>query len=281
MNRLLSLALFALPAAAFAATGSPALPAAAPNKPVAAQAQPKAAEFGAYVAISEGKVAVLLGGETQWRPAQPGQRLTPGTQVRTFEGSSVTLAMSDGSKIRLGAMANFKLEEVSPRAITGNLLLGKLEAWVSKYKRRKFTMRNPVAVASVRGTVFNMNVFSIARVEFNLFTGVLSITDIFGRTVNLTPGLALGATSTGGSGTPEPTKESAPAEPTVNLPQIGGTPDGSDAGGEEASGEEPSGEESTDETSTEETAAEDTTQQETLGDPNPNQDTNALSPSAP
>ncbi|MBI5882161.1 MAG: FecR domain-containing protein [Elusimicrobia bacterium] len=133
------------------------------------------------------------------------------------------MVFTDGSKINLGPNATFKLEEVSMNKVAVYVGLGKLDVWVNKLKSRLFQARNPVAVASVRGTIFSMNVMSPTMVMMQCFEGGLSVADNFGRTQNVEAGQQLGASSTAGAAEPPaalPPDAAPPVEPVITAPAV-------------------------------------------------------------
>ncbi len=234
-----------------AQTGAAPMPAAVPG--AAAPGAAKAPfQMMAFIGALEGQAEVLLDGVEPWQPAKLSQRLTAGTQVRTKGGSSVTLGFTDGSKVRVGPNANFKLEEVQNSKISVYIGMGKLESWVKKWAKRTFQARNPVAVASVRGTVFSMDVQSPTNVVVDLFSGGLAVTDNFGRTTPMTEGMRLSADAAGGAGTPGqmPPNVDAPAEPPTLIPELASAGTPTTPLGESATTEEPPAEAPAEETTT-------------------------------
>lgn len=279
IRSLFILALLAAPLTPIWAAGAaPAPVSPALRRPASTPAAaPARAGMASYIGIVQGNAEVLLDGVEPWVPAAVGQQLTNGTQVRTKAKASVTIAFTDGSKVRLGPNSNFKLEAAAPSKISIYVGLGKLEAWVSKFAGRTFQTRNPVAVASVRGTVFAMNVLSPTQVMTDLFSGSLNITDNFGRTVPMIEGQRVEADAVGGAAPPAPLPPSAqaPAEPVVTLPQLAAQP----AAAETEAAPEPAKEEAP----AEEVTAEETTTPENTGSntSNPLQDSSTVSPSSP
>lgn len=282
IRSILSLLLLAAPAASLLAAGAAPAPisrALRQARQTPGAAAPARASMASYIGIVEGRAEVLLDGVEPWLPAAVGQKLSNGTQVRTKGKSSVTIAFTDGSKVRLGPNANFKLEEAAPSKVSIYIGLGKLEAWVSKFAGRTFQTRNPVAVASVRGTVFAMNVFSPTQVTTDLFSGSLNVTDNFGRTVPMAEGQRVEADAVGGAAPPAalPPSARAPVEPVVTLPQLAAQPAQAEVADKAAA--EPAKEE----TPAEEVTAEETTTPENnnTSNTNPLQDSSTVSPSSP
>ncbi|HAM35361.1 MAG TPA: hypothetical protein DEB40_10115 [Elusimicrobia bacterium] len=195
--------------------------------PVTNAAQPAAAPAPgamiAYMGGLTGSVQVQLGGSDIWSLAKLGQQLPRGTQIKTEDRSSCIVVFSDQSKVRLGARAAFKLEEVSPSKVSVFIGLGKLEVWVKKLATRSFQARNPVSVASVRGTIFAMDVLSPTSVTVDCFEGSVAVQDNFGNTSSVAQGQRVEANATTGASAPAPVPVNVarPVEPTVTVPPPG------------------------------------------------------------
>ncbi|MBI5210712.1 MAG: FecR domain-containing protein [Elusimicrobia bacterium] len=226
MRRKILGALFAmtLSTAAYAAAAVP-VPAAMPpgaSIPAAVKGGPVKAMV-ALVGLVEGKAQVLVDGVEPWTEAKVGQRLTAGTQVKTEANAGMTIAFTDGTKLRIGPNATFKIEDVSMSKVGVYIGLGKLDFWVKKLKGRMFQMRNPVAVASVRGTGGTIDVQSPTQVSMMCFEGSLGVTDNFGRSQGVEAGQSLAANAATGASEPPapiPAGVTAPVEPTVVLPEL-------------------------------------------------------------
>lgn len=211
-----------LAVSAGAQTAPAPMPTGVPGAATPPAAAPAPFQMMAFIGALEGSAEVLLDGIEPWQPAKLSQKLTAGTQVRTKGASSVTLGFTDGSKVRVGPNANFKLEEVQTSKISVYIGLGKMESWVKKWAKRTFQARNPVAVASVRGTVFSMDVRSPTEVTVDLFSGSLAVTDNFGRTTPMAEGQRMNADASGGAAPPAPLPPdvTAPAEPPTPIAEL-------------------------------------------------------------
>ena len=178
------------------------------------------AVMAAYIGDMTGSVQVQLGGSDVWSLARAQQQLPAGTQIKTMSDSSATIGLSDGTKLRVGPNATFKIEALSNSKVSVFIGLGKLEAWITKFAKRTFQTRNPVAVASVRGTAFSMNVLSPTNATVDLFQGSLAVTDNFGRTTAVAEGQRMEANAaTGGSApAPVPAGVTMAAEPVISIP---------------------------------------------------------------
>jgi hypothetical protein len=180
----------------------------------------------AYVGLISGSVQVQIAGSELWTLAAPGQILPAGSQIKTEAKASCTVAFSDQSKVRIGPKATFKVETVTPSKISVFIGLGKLEAWVRKGLNRTFQTRNPVSVASVRGTVFAVNVLTPTNVTVDVFEGAVAVQDNFGNTASVGQGQRVEANAATGASAPAPTPPSvtAPIEPTVTVTPPAPTP---------------------------------------------------------
>ncbi|MFA6003352.1 MAG: FecR domain-containing protein [Elusimicrobiota bacterium] len=170
--------------------------------------------MAAYIGGVEGNVQVEIGGSDIWNMAKEKMSLPSGSQIKTMGKGACSIVFTDGTIVRVSKNALFKVETVSPSKVAVFIGLGKLESWVKKNAARTFTARNPVSVASVRGTVFAMDVISPTNVTVDLFEGSLSVSDNFGHTAALAEGQRLQATSGGVTAPP------APIPPTVLAPVV-------------------------------------------------------------
>lgn len=170
----------------------------------------------AALADFKGGVAVEAGGQAL--EPKPGLLLPPAAVVTTRGGSTAVIAFSNGNKVRLGAFSSIKVDERSAQRTTLSLLRGRLDCWVKRFKSSRFQVRTGAAVAAVRGTVFSVD-FDGASARFDLFSGELSVTDIFGRGLVLTPGQRVDVTPSGMRNMSSlPRSVAAPGEPDVPLP---------------------------------------------------------------
>lgn len=112
------------------------------------------AASGQVLAV-KGKVELQKSG--QWRPAQSGDALDSGTLVSTGFKSELTIKV-DGSTIVVQSLTRLRLDEIIKK---GDVLsskvyldMGSIKANVKPAETKKvsFTVRTPVATASVRGT---------------------------------------------------------------------------------------------------------------------------------
>lgn len=107
------------------------------------------------VLAMRGKVEVQKAG--QWRPVQKGDVLDSGTIISTGFKSELTLKV-DGSTIVVQSLTRLRLDEIVKKGDVMSskvyLDMGSIKANVKPAETKKvsFTVRTPVATASVRGT---------------------------------------------------------------------------------------------------------------------------------
>jgi hypothetical protein len=143
--------------------------------------------FTGKIFAAAGTVKYLKDGTATWLPVKVPQLIEVGDKVKTGPGSQAELYIKYGSKIRLGADAIFVLNNVGPKENSVEILLGKMQAWIRKTAGRKFTVRTPSAVCAVRGTVFEVDVDPSGQTVWNLFSGVIRVSDSHNNTVTLAP----------------------------------------------------------------------------------------------
>jgi len=135
------------------------------------------------ISAAVGKVLFLKSGSYTWAQISTGQILAPGDQLKTATGASATVSFDDGSRVELNPGSSFTLKESSPQASAMELKLGSLKAWISKSLNRRFQVRTPTAVCSVRGTEFGVDVDGTGDTHVQMFGGLLAVADKSGNEV--------------------------------------------------------------------------------------------------
>ncbi|MBI5244789.1 MAG: FecR domain-containing protein [Elusimicrobia bacterium] len=143
--------------------------------------------------------------------------MKPGDRIRTGPDSSAVVVFDDGSKAVIGATSDFTLEEHTGEQISMNLVMGVLRNWVSKIPRRRFKVKTPTAVCSVRGTEFKVQVYFDGRTLVDLYKGLLGVSDSQGKEFTLRPGERLELGSQGVLGPPHRVKVYTTAPPPTAL----------------------------------------------------------------
>ncbi len=139
------------------------------------------AASGKVLAV-KGKVELQKSGN--WRPAQNGDTLDSGTLISTGFKSELTIKV-DGSTIVVQALTRLRLDEIIKK---GDVLsskvyldMGSIKANVKPAETKKvsFTVRTPVATASVRGTSGEISYNGVLNGE----TGVWNYENVSGDKV--------------------------------------------------------------------------------------------------
>ncbi len=134
---------------------------------------------------TEGKVLFLKAGSYTWAQVSSGQVLGTGDQLKTATGARATVTFDDGSRVDLNPGSAFTLKESSPQASEMQLKLGSLRAWISKSLNRRFQVKTPTAVCSVRGTEFQIDVAPGGETNVQMFGGLLAVADTKGDEILL------------------------------------------------------------------------------------------------
>jgi hypothetical protein len=134
---------------------------------------------------TEGKVLYLKAGSYTWAQVSRGQVISPGDQLKTATGASAVVGFDDGTSVTLNPASSFTLQESNAAASEMRLSVGSLRAWISKSLNRRFAVRTPTAVCSVRGTEFAVGVNPRGETDVQMFGGLLAVSDRDGNEVLL------------------------------------------------------------------------------------------------
>lgn len=135
------------------------------------------------ITYADGKVLYLRSGSYTWAQVSSGQVLSPGDQLKTATGARATVTFDDASRVELNPGSAFTLKEASSQASGMELKLGSLKAWITKSLNRRFQVRTPTAVCSVRGTEFGVDVDGTGDTHVQMFGGLLAVADKSGNEV--------------------------------------------------------------------------------------------------
>lgn len=149
------------------------------------------------VSALSGKAFVMRSGTKVWTTAGGGYVMYAGDQLRTASGSNATISFDDGSRINLEANGSFILQESSAGGTSLKLSIGVLRAWVEKALSRRFEVRTPTAVCSVRGTEFSVDVNIQGHTSIQMFSGMLAVADQRGNEVVIRDQQSLNVTDKG------------------------------------------------------------------------------------
>ncbi|MDR1352158.1 MAG: FecR family protein [Treponema sp.] len=113
-----------------------------------------------------GTVELKVPGSADWIPGKKGSRVLPNTVISTGFRSTALLAVGD-STIAVQPLTRLSLEELIKQAGTEraslNLHTGRIRAQVAPPAAGsiEFSVRSPMATASVRGTAFNFDTLNL------------------------------------------------------------------------------------------------------------------------
>lgn len=111
-----------------------------------------------------------------------------GDKIITAKNSSAVVNLPDGSKLRVSEKTEFVLDEAKEDSVSANLKGGKLRAVVSKLStRKKFDIKGPAVVCSVRGTEFEVAVDEKGKTTVHVFEGLVSARQIGGEEIMIHP----------------------------------------------------------------------------------------------
>ncbi|MBN1823772.1 MAG: FecR domain-containing protein, partial [Endomicrobiales bacterium] len=95
----------------------------------------------------------------EWQKAQRNMKIGDNTKLRCGPGSKAELITNNGHKIKVWPKSEISLDKVDGETSKFSLFLGKIRSIVKKLKgREKFEVKTPVAVCSVRGTDFAVEI---------------------------------------------------------------------------------------------------------------------------
>lgn len=187
-----------------------------------ADAKP-AGPLGAVLAEVSGPVNVHKAGGAAAVPAAAQTALDAGDTVTTGSGGRAVIAFLDASKMKIQENSSFAVAGHSAKQVSVKIDVGTLQFWITKQAhRRRYQLRTPTAVASVRGTIGEIEVAQNGETNFNLFEGSLGISDSKGNEVRLEANQTV--KSDDQTGLQDAKVESLPAnkqpepEPDVKLP---------------------------------------------------------------
>ncbi|MBI4422289.1 MAG: FecR domain-containing protein [Elusimicrobia bacterium] len=147
---------------------------------------------------ASGNVQIRKAGAGSWGGISgPGHVVQAGDEIKTGRGSRAVLVFDDGSKVEIGPNGSFTLEQAEDNSASMRFNLGFMKAWVSKALSRRFQVRTPTAVASVRGTEFDVAVADNGNTNISVFQGLVGVADGQGNEVLLAEGQRVDVTAGG------------------------------------------------------------------------------------
>lgn len=137
----------------------------------------------ATVDFVHGTVKAATGLKAPAMPVAAGSLLAEGTQLQTGADGYVSVRLADGSMIKVQAGSDVTLERMRRRTATGDTSLGialqkgTVQSTVTPKNTpgQRFDIRTPLAVASVRGTEFDVSVADNGNTATSVTEGVVAV----------------------------------------------------------------------------------------------------------
>ncbi len=149
-------------------------PVTAPTKP---SATPTKRTGTARLLFTSGEVYVRRGGAGEWERQKTGQGtiLRSGDEVRTGPNSKAVIELPDGHTIQLAPGSVFRVLDEDNGIF--ELISGRIRAIIKKFAKR-FEVRTPAAVTSVRGTEFTLDVGNDGTTTVTVLQGSVEVRDL-------------------------------------------------------------------------------------------------------
>ena len=167
-------------------------------------------QFVQGTATAAPRASAGSGAHTATTPIKAGEKLEEGTRLAVGPESFITVQLADGSVVRVQANSELQLRQLRRRGRAGSvqsvldMQKGTLESTVppNADPLRRFEIRTPLAVTSVRGTHFNVGIADAGQTTASVLRGSVAV-DSLG---NQAP-----------AGAPSPTSPGALLEPGQGL----------------------------------------------------------------
>ncbi len=130
----------------------------------------------------QGQVQVLEDGAKDWEPAEEGQVVESGDEIKVGDDSQATLMMQSDTSVQLSAGADMKVDQIESNASGGFLsrlevFAGNVLADVKKHldeSHSSFEIDSDGVVCGVRGTAFSVNSQDNAA-QVSTFEGAVNV----------------------------------------------------------------------------------------------------------
>jgi len=145
------------------------------------------AKVVAAISTLKGLVMIKPAGSRKYIPAYKGQMLKNGEWIKTKDGVFVAIIFLDGSNIKIQQKTEIKISSyrMTAKVLKTNLEMSKGQAWsdvADQGAGGEFTITTPTAVASVKGTEFDLE-YDIEKGETTLivFAGEVEFAGELGK----------------------------------------------------------------------------------------------------
>jgi hypothetical protein len=135
---------------------------------------------GTITLIPNGAVEVRPGSAASWQTVEGQTVVSVGQEVRTRRSSTAQLVFSDGSRIQLFNDSYFTIDKMATDETRFSLVLGKIRAAFAGFLSSRVSIKTPLAVCGVRGTVFEVG-SDEKGTEVTVSEGILEVKDTQGK----------------------------------------------------------------------------------------------------
>lgn len=144
----------------------------------------------AKITSTTGKTEIYRSSDKGWQSAAAGEELVSGSKVRCGARARAEILTTGGHKVRLWSKSEISVDNVDGAETKIGLVIGRLRSWVKKMRsNEKFEIKTPVAVCSVRGTDFMVEVDENKLMRVEVYEGQVAAGDErTGAQVLLNPG---------------------------------------------------------------------------------------------
>ncbi|MDO8734028.1 MAG: FecR family protein [Elusimicrobiota bacterium] len=136
-----------------------------------------------YHSIYASGEIIFVAGEvkTNERNATQGSKIETGDIIASGSNSEAVVKLENGSVLNISQNSMVAVEETSSDNSVFKTILGKVKAKVQKLKtRQKFEIKTPTAICAVRGTEFQVEVFSDGKTAIEVYEGIVGARNIQG-----------------------------------------------------------------------------------------------------
>ena len=192
---------------------------------------------GTVTASARSSSSANASADTAATPIQAGGKLQEGTRLQVGPESFVAVQLADGTVVRVQAGSDVQLRQLRRRGRAGSvqsvleMQKGAVESTVppNVESLRRFEIRTPLAVTSVRGTHFNVGIAEAGQTTASVLHGSVAVQPLVDKTQSgnatapapepntlLEPGQGLAVATDGTVGVP---RALLPPPDTTNLPE--------------------------------------------------------------
>ena len=141
----------------------------------------------------KGIVEIIPQGMKEGSVGVAGMKLKEGDTVKTYDKSQAEIAFGDTGTLYVKSESSLTINQADVKGeetkTVTTLQNGKLKPKVKKLsKNSRFETRTPVAVAAVRGTIYEMYVGDDGEAIIRVLEGSIRLTNKFGYVVTIEPG---------------------------------------------------------------------------------------------